>query len=417
MAQDPTSFVQVDGTEFIRNGQPYRYLGTNYWYGMHLGASGPIGNRSRLVQELDQLQQFGVRNLRIMASGEGPDSAPFRIVPSLQAAPGQYNESLWEGLDFLLTEMAKRDMVAVLCLNNFWHWSGGMAQYLAWISGDQIPYPPPAEGGSWNAYQQFTTRFYRSPEARQLADNHIRTIIGRTNSISGIAYRDDPTIMAWQLANEPRPLLRKRAYRKWIRQSAQLIRSLDPHHLISIGSEGNTANAFAGTRFKRDQRIPGIDYATVHLWVQNWGWYDPESGVPGLEATLAEAKAYLATHAEIAKKLAMPVVLEEFGISRDGNNYDPGSPIQVRDTYFRQIFEWTLGSGTWAGVNFWAFGGMASPTAPGKMWTPGDPFVGDPPHEPQGWYSVYSSDLSTLTLISEWTRKLQTPDSSTPENR
>ena len=32
-------------------------------------------------------------------------------------------------------EMAARDMTAVLVLNNFFQWSGGMAQYVSWATG------------------------------------------------------------------------------------------------------------------------------------------------------------------------------------------------------------------------------------------------------------------------------------------
>lgn len=31
----------------------------------------------------------------------------------------------------------------------------------------------------------------------------MKKIVNRRNSITGVLYRDDPTIMAWDLANEP----------------------------------------------------------------------------------------------------------------------------------------------------------------------------------------------------------------------
>jgi mannan endo-1,4-beta-mannosidase len=40
------------------------------------------------------------------------------------------------------------------------------------------------------------------------------------------------------------------------------------------------------------------------------------------------------------------------------------------------------------------------------QWQPGDNFLGDPPHEAQGWYSVYDSDATTLKLIREVAGKL-----------
>jgi hypothetical protein len=35
------------------------------------------------------------------------------------------------------------------------------------------------------------------------------------------------------------------------------------------------------------------------------------------------------------------------------------------------------------------------------MWRAGDPFMCDPPHEPQGRNSVFVSDTSTLRIIRE----------------
>lgn len=140
-------FIRVTNTEFSWKGQPYYFMGTNFWYGMHLAMQGEDGNRDRLLRELDRLQDLGVKNLRIMAASEGPDTAPWRVLPTLMTAPGEYNDTLWDGLDFLLAEMAKREMHAVVCLNNFWPWSGGMAQYVNWVKKKPIPYPPPAAVG------------------------------------------------------------------------------------------------------------------------------------------------------------------------------------------------------------------------------------------------------------------------------
>ncbi|MEM7510106.1 MAG: hypothetical protein AAF388_04175 [Bacteroidota bacterium] len=271
MAQKYEDFVRVDGTGFIRAGSPYYFIGTNFWYGMNLGIEGENGDRERLLRELDALQAMGITNLRIIAASEGPDSEPWRISPSVQPEPAVYREEVLRGLDFLLDEIRKRDMVAVVCLGNFWPWSGGMAQYVSWSQGSSIPYPPPAKGGSWTTYQLYTSKFYKDKVALGWFEDYIRFLISRTNTISGLPYIYDPTIMAWELANEPRGILKKKAYRRWIAKTTSLIKSLDPKHLITIGSEGYTPSRLAGNRFKQDHRIKGIDYATIHIWAQNWG--------------------------------------------------------------------------------------------------------------------------------------------------
>ena len=54
----------------------------------------------------------------------------------------QYDEELLAGLDYLLVELGKRGMHAVIYLNNFWEWSGGMGTYLYWTNGgDYIDLP------------------------------------------------------------------------------------------------------------------------------------------------------------------------------------------------------------------------------------------------------------------------------------
>jgi hypothetical protein len=99
------AFVTVSDGKFTLAGRPYYFVGTNFWQGMNMGVNGPGGNRDQLVKELDHLQRLGVTNLRVMASSEGPDTEPYRMVPALMTSPGEYNESVFDGLDFFLTEM------------------------------------------------------------------------------------------------------------------------------------------------------------------------------------------------------------------------------------------------------------------------------------------------------------------------
>ncbi len=409
MSQASKKFVKVVGKQFQIEGRPYHYIGTNFWYGMNLGSAEDGGDRDRLVRELDQLKALGINNLRIMGASEGPDQEPWRMLPSLQNAPGQYQEALWTGLDFLLTEMRKRKMYAVICLNNFWPWSGGMSQYVAWQEGSKIPYPPPAEGGNWHKYQVYTTRFYQNEACMTAAENHMGLLINRVNSISKTRYKDDPTIMAWQLANEPRGILQGTAYFNWVKRTAAFIKKLDPNHLVSVGSEGHTpVKAYSNTQFKKVHELAEIDYATFHIWVQNWGWYDPQS--PNLPKAQRKAVRYLKKHSRIADKIGKPAVLEEFGISRDANDHDPKAPTEIRDAYYQHIFEAVHQQArkghALVGCNFWAWGGEGRPREPHAIWKKGDDFIGDPPHEHQGWYSVYDQDSSTHQVIQEWTSKM-----------
>ncbi len=229
-------FVTVSGTQFMRDGKPYQYMGANYWQGMNLGAPGEQGDRPRLLKELDMMQGLGIRNLRILAISEGPDGSMLRIAPALQQEPGKLREELLEGLDFLLVEMQKRDMTAVMVLNNFWPWSGGMAQYRLWNGADSIPYPPPHGKGTWDSYQQYTAAFYSDSPAMRQYEQAIKSLISRKNSISGQLYTEDPTIMSWQLCNEPRGMNNTDAMHRWIDETAAIIKKLAPKQLIPCAS-------------------------------------------------------------------------------------------------------------------------------------------------------------------------------------
>lgn len=407
------SFISVEGHQFLKDGNPYQFIGANFWYGMYLGMEEALGDRERLIVELDLMQEYGINNLRVMASAEGPDTEPWRVVPSLQPAPGELNEDLLVGLDFLLAEMATRDMHAVLCLNNFWQWSGGMAQYVSWASNQPIPYPTPSDGSKYGLFVLHAAKFYNNEKAMRLFEQFLEKVINRTNTINGIPYKEDPTIMSWQLANEPRGIQNPNAYRAWIERTSNFIKSLDPNHLVSLGSEGNTSTPkINGLNFKKDHAYHSIDYTTIHIWIQNWGWYKPEKAEASYPKAWKTAKKYAEKHIRWAKKLNKPLVIEEFGIARDLNDHAVEAPITWRNIYYQDLFSFIAeeaenANSPLAGCNFWAWGGTGRPRAAKSIWKPGDDLIGDPPHEYQGWYSIYDQDESTLELVRLYNIRLQ----------
>ena len=386
-AVSAASFVKVENGKFALAGKPYYFVGANFWQGMNLGVDGPAGDRSRLLRELDRLRGLGVTNLRVMASSEGPNTEPHRMVPALMTAPGEYDGSVLDGLDFLLAEMGKRGMRAVMVLNNFWQWSGGMAQYVSWHEKTPIPYP-----GDYEKFIAYSARFYTYPECQDWFRAHIAMLVDRTNPYTGTKYRDDPAVFSWELANEPR-----RYPQSWIEDTAAYIKSLDPNHMVTTGSEGAPPGEPAQDFVKTHSAL-AIDYVTIHIWPQNWGWYDPKR--PSTYKAKAEplAAAYFERHAKEAAAMGKPLVLEEFGLARDWppfkDNLNPASSTTTKDLYYAALYtlvrESIASGGPVMGDNFWAWAGEARP---------GMPWVGDPPHEPAGWYSVYDADASTLTVI------------------
>ena len=410
-AQD---FVKVKGKQFEIGGKRYCFLGTNLWYGCNLGSLGAGGDRERLVRELDHLKSLGISNVRVLGASEG---AQFNTVrPSLQPKPGEYDEELLKGLDFLLAELAKRGMYAVIYLNNYWVWSGGMSQYVAWGENRDVPNPF-KEGNNWDEFMRYSAKFYRNKEANQQYRIYIEMLVSRINSCSGLCYRDDPAIMAWQLANEPRPgdglwgEANFAVFREWIDETATFIKVLDPNHLVSTGNEGTAGSMWSEKLYRDIHRSENIDYMTVHLWILNWRWYDPLHARKTYPKAEKQALKYLRQHIDFADELGKPLILEEFGIPRDRHSYFPAATTKYRDRFFSQIFSTIYKnakqSGPLTGSNFWTWSGEGLPRDPqDARWIDGDPLTGDPPQEPQGRNSVFDHDESTLKILRNFAEKM-----------
>jgi mannan endo-1,4-beta-mannosidase len=162
--------------------------------------------------------------------------------------------------------------------------------------------------------------------------------------------------------------------------------------------------------FLESHKTPNVDYLTFHLWPYNWGWFDPTHAEETLPVAEANSFAYIAGQIALARQLRKPIVMEEFGLGRDGGVTEAGSPTISRDRFYKNILTVIVDSARAgapiAGSNFWAWGGEGRGQHADHMWRRGDPYVGDPPQEPQGLNSVFSTDTSTLRIIRRQALKM-----------
>jgi mannan endo-1,4-beta-mannosidase len=409
-------FVSIRNGRFELRGRPYSYIGSSLWYGCYLSDAKLSGGRERLIRELDRLRSIGATNIRMLASSE---TSPLvgALPRGITRAPRDWDEDLLSGLDFCLAEMAKRDMRAVLFVSNYWQWSGGFAQYVRWITGDTIPDPdkPVMEKGNWRGFSEFSARLYVTPAANQLYLDYIAQLIQRRNTVNGRVYRDDPAIMTWELANEPRPGKNAAVsgvpeFCQWVDGTARFIHAQDPNHLVCSGSEGIYGCLGTPDAFVKAHETPAIDYATVHVWLKNWKWLKDFQLGPDYEIAAERARNYVEQHNVLATDMMhKPLVMEEFGLPRDHKRYAPGSPTTTRDDYFSRMFEQVAEScqagRALQGANFWAWGGEGRT---GGDMSSASALIGDPFCEPQGINSVFDTDKSTLAVIAQANKKLAT---------
>ena len=145
------NFVKVDNGRFVRDGKPYYYVGTNFWYGAILGSEGQGGDRERLARELDEMRRIGIDNLRILVGSDGErgcyprDGFKFDLNTPTNGRDGYYKYVF-----SLVADNAETGGKFAGC--NFWGW-GGFAKplHVQWQVGDPYTNAPAQEAQGLNS--------------------------------------------------------------------------------------------------------------------------------------------------------------------------------------------------------------------------------------------------------------------------
>jgi mannan endo-1,4-beta-mannosidase len=300
-------------------------------------------------------------------------------------------------------------MNAVFFFSNNWEWSGGFLQYLAW--NGRLGWYIAEKKLNWDDYRDYVSRFYSCDACMEAYWTYVRTVLRRTNSITGRKYTDDPAIMAWEVANEPRPMrpAADSAYTVFLRSSTALIKSIDKKHLVTLGTEGVMGTESADL-YEAVHRDNNVDYCTIHIWPKNWGWFKGTAIADSINSIISRGDEYIRSHEAIAARIGKPLVIEEFGLPRDGHLFDTGTTTVLRDKWFAAVFarldDSRQSGGTVAGVSFWAFAGEGRPVPGQVAWKEEDDLLGDPPMEEQGLNAIFDCDSSTWKLITSFTKKI-----------
>ncbi|KAK3038232.1 hypothetical protein RJ639_030841 [Escallonia herrerae] len=272
------AFVRTNGAHFVLNGSPFLFNGFNSYWLMDV-ASDP-SQRFKVTQVLRDAAAAGLSVCRTWAFSDGGGRA-------LQISPGTYDERVFQlsylpvllnyggrnemqGLDFAISEARKYGVRLILSFVNNYNDYGGRAQYVQWAR---------------NAGVQISNDddFFTNSVLQGYYKNHIQKVITRFNTITRVAYKDDPTIMAWELMNEPRCQVdySGRTINGWVQEMATYVKSMDQKHLLEIGMEGFYGDTMperkqinpgyqVGTDFISNNLIKEIDFATIHAYPDIW---------------------------------------------------------------------------------------------------------------------------------------------------
>ncbi|HEY3994013.1 MAG TPA: hypothetical protein VGM01_14190 [Ktedonobacteraceae bacterium] len=221
-SQAANSFVTRSGSQLLLNGQPFRFAGPNiYWLGLEENTGSGIcrgvskeacgyPSQFQVNDALATAKEMGATVVRAHSLGVSVGCS-LCIEPSL----GHFNATALKHVDYAIKMAGEMGLRLVIPLvDNYHYYHGGKHTFTDWrgISNEN--------------------QFYTNKTVINDFEQYISTILNHVNSYTGIAYKDDPTILAWEEGNELTnvPV-------SWVSTLADYLKSIDPHHLVAFGAQ------------------------------------------------------------------------------------------------------------------------------------------------------------------------------------
>lgn len=297
------NFITRKADKLFDGNREFRFMGANM-PGLILPYDWTLFLPERLTLPTPWEQEDGFKtldrmNLRVVRLWNLPvrdpkeKTADGRMTWHYVQGPGQFNEESFKVVDQLLTLANKYRVRVVFDL------TAESGDYLGGI-------------GTYAAHRgKKRQEFYTDPQLKGDYKATVRYVINRVNTLTGVRYRDDKAILAWQFGNEMHS-----ATDAWLSEMAAYIKSLDPNHLVSE------------TRHRPGQPMtldPNIDLYTRHFYANYKGTDD------GWLATVRRDKAKL--------EGKRPVYIGEFGPYIDGNNFTLENVVASSENFLNGLID------------------------------------------------------------------------------
>lgn len=222
-----------------------------------------ISNEFEINDALEAVRQMGGQVIRIYSLsvrqiGEDPN------IPRHINGPGQFDEEAFKALDIVLDVANKKGIRVIIPIIDNWKWWGGIPAL--------VEYRKKNFDDFWTDEQLFND--YK---------DIVNYLVNRKNTITGIQYKDDKAILAWETGNE------LTCPAKWTAKAVAYIKSIDNNHLVMDGYHSN---------YFREESLAdkNIDLLTTHHYSTN-----PQENVNQIKKNIVKSRG---------KK---PYIIGEFG--------------------------------------------------------------------------------------------------------
>ena len=272
------NFITVDGTSLKDGAEDFRFISFNVptlLYvedEMKFSATDPYGLPTEFeLRDLYQsISDMGGQVVRAYTIPVRNKNFPEGSVTYVEA-PGVFNEEAFKVMDMAIALAAEYDIRLVFPLLNNWEWMGGRPNYAAFRG-------------------KTSDEFWTDPQLIADFKLTIDHVINRVNTITGVPYKDDPTIMAWETGNELQNTP------EWGIEIGRYIKSLDSKHLLIDG-------------------FHAIHLEGLSVWVQDYSIEEPSFDLINTHHYEKTAIETIANLKETVRRIdgKKPVFLGEYG--------------------------------------------------------------------------------------------------------
>jgi len=299
------NFITVDGTALKDGDEDFRFISFNVptlLYvedEMKFSVTDPYGLPTEF--ELRDLYQsvadMGGQVVRAYTIPVRNENFPKGSVTYVEA-PGVFNEEAFKVMDMAIALAAEYDIRLVFPLLNNWEWMGGRPNYAAFRGKTK-------------------DEFWTDPQLIADFKLTIDHVINRVNTITGVPYKDDPTIMAWETGNELENTP------EWGVEIGRYIKSLDSKHLLIDG-------------------FHAIHLEGLSIWVQDYSIEEPSFDLINTHHYEKTAIETIANLKETVRRIGgkKPVFLGEYGF--------------ISTTGVKNIIDYVIGEDDIPGALIWS---------------------------------------------------------------
>ena len=338
--ENASGFIYANGTNFYCDGKYFYIAGCNS-YNLHRYGDGSntasvedicskFMDQALIDQCMKEMADAGVNVVRTWAFS----SDSWHGFESYDKDNGKwiYNEAEFMELDYVMYSAKKHGIKVILTLENYWEGLGGIDAKLS------------ALGLASNAHAA-RTKYFTNETCKKWYKEYAQHLVNRVNYFTKVAYKDDPTVFAWDLMNEPRfqdggEDVSSKTLRAWVDEMAAYIKSMDSNHMVCVGIEGHeTKYGFGGNEgnnFIYIQQSPYIDFCSAHPYPdENWANLTPAQTKTLTKKWIDDA------HNVIGK----PFIVGEFNVKKSNSQ---------QLAYWKAIFDTLYEEGA-AGGLFWDY--------------------------------------------------------------